>query len=1375
MTEDRFRLSRAGIVNVWQYDDQVFDFGDGRLLLRGTNGAGKSKTLEMLLPFVIDGDKSRITASGKHHTSLIWLMLDGYEGQSRTGYLWVEFRRSTADGEDETVTCGIGLRASESARTATTWFFTTPRRVGEDFELTDTSGPLTMQQLRAALEPDGSFFEPNQLRRYREHVGQVLFGLPLDQYEDLLRLLYWLRQPQVGEDIDPKRLAEQLVQALPSIDESAIRTAGDTFDQLEEFGEQIDRQQRAAVAIATFLETYAAHARSVVEERARAVVTAQEVDRRNRREVKRLERALAETEQELGEARLAHEEARRAGEDASARISQLEAGPEARAQQQLLALGSHLRTRRQHAEQAMRREEEHRRRVEHEVGSAARRGEALQSAVHGWASDAQKGRELAGVSGITGALGATSQVAVTELDWADDEPVRSLRAEVARFADERSDLIERVGVARAAAQVVENARVEAERQRAEAHRRDEESATREAALERRTAQLDRAILASTEAAESFLARLESWRESADGVPFDLPALDEEGLAALEGIVAQAAGPVRSELEEARAVARAALRDAEETGRSLRQERDAVAAQTDPTPPGPRWHRSGREGRPGDPFWRLVDFREDAGLEPAARASLEAALEGSGLLDAWVTPDGRLLTGSVDDDRSGDRVDASGESDDVHDLFVDVSGAGGPADGRVLAELLRPDVPEDGTVGATVVARVLAAVRMTEDVREGAAGATFAIGRDGSWRSGPLAGRTGKAAAQYIGATARAAERARRLAELDEQIAVTEARAAEHRATAERAGRRLHALVVWQGSRPHHRAVLAAWSEEQATLRMVEEAQAELAEARLAAQRARSVAAAAHQRLVALAEQHGLPPTAEGLAARLAALADVTAAVERLDAGHRAVLRDLDEWEAQAERVRQEQEGLHRAAAEASEARTEAERAAAELEELREAAGASVKELEERLATLAEQRDRSRAQAEELTGTIEGHVARQARTSGELDVARERMAAAGPALEEARAALLALERSAGVVDAALGIGSVAGASGPAEAGSAAYVPWTPEDPAALIERIPAGKRADENALVAAHQVLIASAAASHEPRISKVDGVWIAVGMGEQGERPLVELEAQLSARVRENKELLSQRERQIFEEHVLGHLGDSLRAVRLKAKELVDAMNGQLGGVTTSQGIAVRLRWRLRDDIPADAKRAVELLGTPVSAMLADERAELRESLHRLIDASRADAPEEPYAEHLTRALDYRRWFGFSVQYRRPEVGEWRDLQRKSALSQGEQKVLCYLPLFAAAAAHFTSLAGAAPHAPRFVLLDDAFPKIDARTHPLLFGLLVDLDLDFVVTSERLWGTHATVPRLAIYEALRSPGERGIAQFEHRWDGHQLTAVGAGG
>ncbi|MEU9361612.1 hypothetical protein AB0D35_26360 [Streptomyces sp. NPDC048301] len=60
----RFRLHHAGIQNVWQYDEQEFAFGEGRLLLRGKNGAGKSKALEMLLPYLLDGDSRALDATG---------------------------------------------------------------------------------------------------------------------------------------------------------------------------------------------------------------------------------------------------------------------------------------------------------------------------------------------------------------------------------------------------------------------------------------------------------------------------------------------------------------------------------------------------------------------------------------------------------------------------------------------------------------------------------------------------------------------------------------------------------------------------------------------------------------------------------------------------------------------------------------------------------------------------------------------------------------------------------------------------------------------------------------------------------------------------------------------------------------------------------------------------------------------------------------------------------------------------------------------------------------------------------------------------------------------------------------------------------------
>jgi hypothetical protein len=1406
MNTERFRLRRGGILNVWQYDEQVFDFGGGRLLLRGTNGAGKSKTLEMLLPFVIDGDKAKMTASGRHHTSLLWLMLDGYPGQNRTGYLWVEFERTLPDGGTGTMTCGIGLRASDSARTATTWYFTSPRRVGVDLHLTDDAGPLSIQRLRAEVERDGHFFDPNQTRRYREHVGQTLFGLPLDQYEDLLRLLYWLRQPQIGEDIDPKRLAEQLVQALPQVDEAAIRSAGDTFDQLEEFGEQIDRQERAAEAIGAFLTTYSSYARGVVEERATAVVEATETERRCSREVHRLKRSLAETAASLDGARtrLATTEAEQA--DAGARIAQLKAGPEARAQARLVALGEHLATRRELEEQAARHRDSAEARVVSSRQRATDAGEALTTAVRIWIEQARTVRDDSGQAGVVGALAHSAHLDVGEFGWQPSEFGTVLQQSLEPIEEELRDLHERLGAARAAVKVVENACATAAERRAEASRREEESARAEATLTSRQVKHDEAVTAAIEEADDLTAALAHWQEEPAAVAVDLPwgpghsDLTGESITTLRELVADAVATVRSALEQRRAEAKSLLGLAQAERREVAERRAEVAAETDPRPLGPHWQRSDREGREeaGAPFWRLVDFREKA-VADRTRAALEAAFEGSGLLDAWVTPDGRVLAG-------------------VDDIFVVPAGRSGPD--RSLGEVLRPDLHAGGLVPEATVEAVLAAIGLIdradgqrldpaeatnpvgaddrENGREGHDGSAsedhgvddepldsgLVVGLDGSWRVGPLVGRTSKPQAQYVGASARAAERLRRLAVLDERLAELDERVALASGSMSSLSDELSALERWQRALPSPEALLRAWFLESSRASAVEDARAEMGAALRLAEAARTAAARAHKELVALGQVHDLPITADGLAARDAMLLELLSAARQLDQRRDTLLREGATWRLLADQAAAELEQLAEVVPAHERARREADTAAVELEELQAAAGASVAELERRLDELEKVRARAGTDRVEAGSIVEALVKQTATVESELGVAEREHEAAMPVVAQARHELFALERLPGILQAAFATAPAEALAAPTEYdgspdsaahGDVASRPWTPDDPRALLAALPSGKRADDTAVVSAHSTLTTSAAGNIEPRIAKVEEAWVAFGLGEGGELPLVGLEAQLVATVRANKELLSQRERQIFEEQVLGYLGDSLRAVRLKAEELVTAMNAQLDGVTTSQGIRVRLRWRLRDDIAADAKRAVELLRQPTGALLPSERAELRDGLHRLIDASRVEAPEESYAEHLARALDYRRWFGFSVQYHRPETGEWRDLQRKSALSQGEQKVLCYLPLFAAAAAHFASVAGAAPHAPRFVLLDDAFPKIDVRTHPLLFGLLVDLDLDFIVTSERLWGTHATVPELAIYEALRSPGERGIAQFEHRWDGHQLAAVGAGG
>ena len=43
---DRWKMNRIGFVNFWLYDEEDFEFVDGKLLLRGQNGSGKSITMK---------------------------------------------------------------------------------------------------------------------------------------------------------------------------------------------------------------------------------------------------------------------------------------------------------------------------------------------------------------------------------------------------------------------------------------------------------------------------------------------------------------------------------------------------------------------------------------------------------------------------------------------------------------------------------------------------------------------------------------------------------------------------------------------------------------------------------------------------------------------------------------------------------------------------------------------------------------------------------------------------------------------------------------------------------------------------------------------------------------------------------------------------------------------------------------------------------------------------------------------------------------------------------------------------------------------------------------------------------------------------------
>lgn len=1342
---DRFRMSRAGVLNVWQYDEQIFEFSGGRLLLRGSNGAGKSKTLEMLLPFVLDGDKARMTASARHHTSLLWLMLDGYSGQNRAGYLWVEFARTDGGGERETITCGVGIRASQSARAATAWFFTYPGRVGQDLFLEDDAGPLAKDRLRAVVEPVGHVFD--SAPAYKQHVGRLLFGLEPAQYDELLRLLYWLRQPQVGEDIEPARLAEQLVQALPQLDDDAVRAAGDTFDELAAFGEQLDRQRRSAEAVAAFAGVYADYARDVLRARGAELVEHHRERTRRSGEVDRCTaRATALTaERESAEA----DSGTVAGERAAlaARLVELRADPLLRTQRELVNRRELAGELARAAGAAATAAERARQRVERSGERLRRDAGALCSDLAGYGTAAGVRAVELGRAGARVALPVSPALHKPRLEHAAeaDIAVESLVQHEAAVRAVRPVL----GELRAAVQVVETARHELDVAAELRHRAEQQAAAAEQRAEEERGHLVDARRGAEQTEAGWSAAFDAWRDDPRAIAFAAPEeLSAATVPAVDGLARAAATPVlaacRNEEKDAGARRAAAQRD---LGAAQRR-RQQVAAERDPAPAEPVWGRDPRDRSDGAAFWQLVDFSDT--LDSDDRAGIEAALESSGLLDAWVRADGAVL--------AADRRDVV--------LAAGPAAAGGPT----LAEVLVADPPPDAPVAVEVVRGVLARISL-------GTGSPAAVDTHGSWRLGPLTGRSAKPVAQYIGATARSAERLRRLAELDELIMATTVIRDDAAIAEESARTAAVAVEAWLAAVPPTGELIKAWARLDERVRIADRADVLAATAEVEAVQARGAEASHRRTLDDLAAAHGLPTEAVPLAARRESLRDLDASLNVHAAAAAPLVARLRRWATDAAAWEEDLAEAEEAAGVAVQGKDRADAARAAADELEQTVGAPLREIQRRIS-VAEVEDAALKNREGELGRriavllAEGGAAGQAVTD-----AADRLAEHEPVLAGAVAALGALVETPGLLHSGVdGVDVDPGVFDLAAGFVAGHpVPAVVLTQARRLAELPVPARpGSDTAVYTAWRDAASGPAGDVDPRVAEIGGALAVIGRDDAGEHPIGELAGRLAAAVARDAELLTDRERRLFEEHILGDLGESLRARRLESEELVTEMNLLLRGVTTSQGIQVQLRWNLRDDVAADARRAVELLGRPVGALLPDERRDLRDALHRLIEASRADAPEDSYSEHLARALDYRRWFAFRIRYTRPENPDnWSDLHRRSPLSQGEQKVVCYLPLFAAAAAHFSSLAGAAPHSPRFVLLDDAFPKIDVRTHPLLFGLLVQLDLDFVVTSERLWGDHATVPSLAIYEALRDPNERGIAQYRHTWDGHQLRAVGS--
>lgn len=1298
----RWRPVRAGILNVWRYYDEVFTFHDGRLLLRGPNGSGKSKALELLLPFLFDANlsASRLSTFGQGARSMHWnLMGQGAAGSTRVGFVWLELVRDE-DGEQRYVSIGARLQASRSETRPRVDYFLAHGRVGVDFELAADQTPVTAGALREQIAGRGTVF--GTAGEYRAAVRQTLFPtMAPERYDTLVLALLQLRRPKLSEHLDPAALSSILSSALPPVDAAQIQELAEGFERLDQQRAHLvglDDEVKAARALS---ERARGYGRAVLRERARAVTGAATRFDSTSRDLRLGTERLESARSAAREAREAYHAARRALEELIGDRETLSRSEDYRSGQQL----EELRRRVLDAERKAGVTETDAQREAERAARSAEEARTLEAAAGG--ARAELARRAEAVRVLAADLGMVELV---------DAPA-DLRARLAARDDQAAEigrLVEAHGHALA-----------------ERVRRDEQLAQATDAVEEGAGLVAEAERALELAVRQFAAAVDSWAASCSELeprPADVQvAVRDERVtefvaALLREHVARLAAE-RALLSKQRDDV-VALRDA------LVAERDALETAGVVAPPAGRFRTAVRDGRPGAPLWQVVDFRD--GLSDDERAALEAALEASGLLDAWVSSTGELWV-------------------DGHDVLV---GPGAPVDGPSLAEALSVDAAAGGDADA--VRRVLGSIGF------GPGGASSWVALDGRWRLGVEFGSWSKPSAQYVGAAARERNRQERLATLAEQVADAERESAGLED-------RLEALDVRETAARREAETAPAGGEARLARRGVDHGRAVLAERERASAESLAERDAAQRRLdgharsLALAaDRLALPTTRAALAEVREQITDTSRAVESYVLADRDASRAAAAAEAASSRADDDAARSEELAVRADTDRAEATALDARLAELQELLGAGYERAVARMGQIEAEIDARQAglpRAEATSADASSTVAKLEERSVSAEAAHEAAKVHRATVSDALVAVArtSLARDAGV---AVDLG--------AEDRVRAVL-----DAARRIDRDVPERASDTVAgtLSRLTQSLYDSAPRLGSRALLKLeeaDGFVVPTAdtagrhLGMQDLLDVVDGE-----RARAGDEI-TEAERALFEQALTGDTRRHLSSTIRDAHELVDRMNDRLAAVRTASDVRVRLRWEVRDDERGSLRHAQSLLLKDPARLVEEERQALHDFFRARIDQTHAEDVGGSWAQQLAAVFDYTAWHQFRVEMNRGDDQGWRTLTRQAhgVLSGGEKAIALHLPLFAALAAHYE----ATPLAPRLILLDEVFVGIDSVNRGQIFALLGDLDLDLVLTSDHEWATYPEVPGIAIHAlAAGTDDDDAVTTTRFVWTGHELV------
>ena len=1344
----RWQANKIGLINFWYYDEQEFPFVKGRMLLRGSNGSGKSVTMQSVVPLLLDGNMSpeRLDPFGSRDRKMNSYLLEEDDGrEERTGYLYLEFKRRDSDTY---LTIGMGIRARRG-KNLDKWYFslTDGRRVGKDFYLYKDTGEkvtLSKKELENRIGAGGRVID--RQADYMEYVNRQIFGFETaEEYKEMVDLLIQLRTPKLSKDFKPSVINDILSDSLQPLSDDDLRPMSEAIENMDTMNMNLKNRKEAKQAAEKIQTVFSKYNQKLLYEKA---------ERYEQAEIK-LENAQAqqkEQEKKLSECRQNIEKLQAEHQELDAKHESMEKERESLNKSDAVA----LKRREAQLIAELEGQQKNQKEKQHFLEQKQEQYREAQSQIKA-EEDRKYEKEKERKELIEEMQDEADTMAFEEHAFLKEE-LEKHPEEAYKFA------LHQTQFDHTREKINEGTEILAETDRLE-RQKDERIKERE----KRIRELDTLQRKVSELETVFVQTQNEWKEALyqwNGANQEL-VLEKDLLRELStfaeyyqetsdfadvrqkiaDVWIRKNAEVESELSANQTEKEAAEKELEEVKEELAEWEN----QKEPQPERSEAVIRNRQrldalGIPYQEFYKVIEFGENLTEDDCNR--LEEALLKMGILDALVI-----------DEQYKDQVLHLERGCEDHYLFGYKNGQKDSVQEKSLLDVLELNEEFNDIFFNQRLTGILGSIACDDD-------SMITIAEDGTYRMGVLSGTvTGEYEAGYLGIKAREKHRQAKIENCRQKIKDLEEILQRLEDLQKKLSGRKDLLKQEYDALPKDTDMREALQKMRAEERACEQVKEESDKLEAQIRELLEILKEKKKKALEIADSLYLTCSYEVFKEAKIAAEEYGRHLISLMAVHEMFLRSLAYLKERREHLEDLDADMEQIRYDLSEIQKEIRRKTEEQTSIQE---------QLRLTDYEEIKDRLDAcltWLQEYPEKLRDSASRLAHEEDEAKLLLEHLEESRKKIEEYEqktkyfSECYAQEKSLHYVDIPEGI--------PDDAGHVrSYLESDVKalDKDSVVRDLNKVYFENRGFLTDYHLMqneLFAEAQPTEFPAkrldiSARYQGVQVSFSS----------LLTHLEEDIEELENLIKDGDRELFEDILANTVSRKIRGKINASNTWVQKMNSLMNGMNTSSGLKLSLRWRSKtaeQEDQLDTKELVDLLKKDYRLMSEEEAARLSAHFRSKVAEARRNARDSAgmvsFYQIMKDTLDYRKWFEFQL-FSQKSGERQKELTNSvfGTFSGGEKAMSMYVPLFSAVVAKYQ---GGREDAPKLISLDEAFAGVDNKNIRDMFRLMTEFGFDFIINSQVLWGDCDTLDALAIYQLIRPGNAKFVTVMPYLWNGHK--------